>query len=813
MVRRTPQQTPTQASGPLNYLKDSSVHDSMTRWVTLHATEGMYIARNVGFKSIGHGYYMEDATETNNKLYGNLGVLARAAIADTVHNPRKVPGILATNQPDKPLSKTLDYMPYRSDYNHPTIFWITNGWNDLQYNFAAGAATCGACYWWLAAANSGPSQYEYWEGYASLQIDPNNPNNNFQRAGFTPLKNFVGNSCVAAMTSFQMNRETGECLGIYPPLLGARGLVAVPSSAPNGPDDTIIAEQPFQVYYPVITDVHDPTLCSKKDCSTQPQCPSGADDGTCAITQLDRYTTSFNFAQTNFAAVWLRKGWNLVTNSAITDIQTGGLNFITGGGYTRSDVGLGEWMLGRNGVFIGHSQPQPGQKPNPFAEDVGPFNPDSGLACDNDPLKGGQSNHCEYADGGMSFNSPAFPGQKLINIYDGPSHQANNAYLDINTAKVNCDPTQQVCFGSGVPLTWQIGVLKDKTKTYCYLPNAAIAWKQPNGFYYPPAFHSRNLWFDNVDIRHFVVEPLFEPVTYTDYDPFQQNQQEVTTRYCTYTNNMFSASFNNIDRQTVLNDDDGTLTGLTGALDGVRRPSISINEDGFFNAPLITPECLSDIDVKPPVPPGQPFTARTSPYEWQSTAIIAACARTAPPGDPPQQCLDPTDKRMKWGLNCGNSNCRGVPLYREYLTKAENNAGTRPAIRLMGLGTGQRSTLALNYGAYYIDTTQNCESQAGAMGCPLCVKFDKTDPTKCAEFDGSNPYNPSIFLGGQTYYVYFVYATDRMKQTYDIYVGPNFNLGEVHVQSILVNPNNYTINTPTSSFATPSINPKKFVDN
>ena len=84
---------------PLNYLKDCSIWDSMTRWVTLHATEGMYLARNVGFKSIGHGYYLEDATEVNNKLYSNIGVLARAAIMDTVHNPRQVPGILADNQP------------------------------------------------------------------------------------------------------------------------------------------------------------------------------------------------------------------------------------------------------------------------------------------------------------------------------------------------------------------------------------------------------------------------------------------------------------------------------------------------------------------------------------------------------------------------------------------------------------------------------------------------------------------------------------------------------------------------------------------
>ena len=53
-----------------------------------------------------------------------------------------------------------------------------------------------------------------------------------------------------------------------------------------------------------------------------------------------------------------------------------------------------------------------------------------------------------------------------------------------------------------------------------YLPNAAIGWKQPNGFYYPPAFHSANLFFDKVDIRHYVIQPLFKPGTYlTDDTP------------------------------------------------------------------------------------------------------------------------------------------------------------------------------------------------------------------------------------------------------------------------------------------------------
>ena len=405
-------------------------------------------------------------------------------------------------------------MPYRSDYNHPTVFWIMNGWNDFQYNMAAGAASCGSCYWWLPGSNSGPSQYETWDTYASQQIVLNK-DTNYDRAGMAPLKSFVGNSCVAAMNSFQMNGQTAECLGVRGD--GSAGLSAVESTAPPGPNGANLPAQPFQVYYPVLGEVHNPTICTTSDCSPNVNPCDGADTfSTCAVTQLDHYTTSFNFAQTNFSAVWLRKGWDLVTNSAFTDTQSGGLNFITGGGYTRSDVSLGEWLLVRNTVFIGHSQPFTANNvpANAFASDVGPFNSFSQLSCDNKANTA--TDHCEYANGGMSFNLPSFPGQKLLNIYDGPSHQDSNAYLDINTSKItDCTAGSGTCQNSAVPLAWNYGVLQDKTKTYCYLPNAAIGWKQPNGFYYPPAFHSKNLFFNNVDIRHFVIEPLFSPITPT----------------------------------------------------------------------------------------------------------------------------------------------------------------------------------------------------------------------------------------------------------------------------------------------------------
>jgi hypothetical protein len=92
------------------------------------------------------------------------------------------------------------------------------------------------------------------------------------------------------------------------------------------------------------------------------------------------------------------------------------------------------------------------------------------------------------------------------------------------------------------------GLKADIKNNLCYLPNAGIGWKQPNGFYYSPAFHSTNLFFDGVDIRHFVTETLFLPGTFdTDVGALKQ-------QYCywgaiaqpgTFT------GFTDVDRETV----------------------------------------------------------------------------------------------------------------------------------------------------------------------------------------------------------------------------------------------------------------------
>src|SRR5262249_54524757 len=62
---------------PNTFVRDSSIDESMTRWITVHGTQSVELSRNVGYLSIGHGFYLEDGVETDNKFYSNLGIFAR----------------------------------------------------------------------------------------------------------------------------------------------------------------------------------------------------------------------------------------------------------------------------------------------------------------------------------------------------------------------------------------------------------------------------------------------------------------------------------------------------------------------------------------------------------------------------------------------------------------------------------------------------------------------------------------------------------------------------------------------------------------
>jgi hypothetical protein len=747
---------------PLNtFVKDSSVNESMTRWITLHGVSDVLVERNVGYLSIGHGFYLEDAVETNNQLYSNLGIFARAGVTNA-QNPRNVPGILADPYTNGGPTK------YNSDKDTPAVFWITNGWNDFVGNMAAGAGMCGACFWETPAAMCGPSKKEKWTSYASEQrIDSTD------RTGSSPLKNFDGNYCTSAQTSFQTVGYIQNCGGVYtasapvdkypvpagPNVATVPNKLAPPSNVQSpacGPGTSI----PICAadYYPAIDDgpLKQGTKCPDDvtktcDSTNAPLCTGGSDPN-CMPSVINNYTSSFHWAPYNFSAVWLRIRWHLFANSFLSDVFNSGLTFISGGDYTRSSAPFGLWDLALQNVFVGHTQPA--DKIHAFASVLTPFNADTGLQCDNGapPYNGG---YCLSKNNSISIPKDNFgAGQHLFNIYDGPASEQSNAFINITKQPLGVNTISPYFFNTvlGVPKAYYpegVGI----TKNTCYMPNAAIAWKQPNGFYYPPNFRSLNLFFSNVDIRHYVVDPQWNPDTYTT------NATQAQAAYCQYAPNMFD-TFSANDRQTELTDEDGSLTGYLN--------TTSVNDDAFFTAPIEGPECQSDLSV-PTNPPNaskpSPGTAKSSPYSYVTTVVYPDAARLANPKL--KSCGDPD-----WTSRCSNQNCYGVPLYRLYQTGKEKAAAALPHfIRMAGFDICQRQSMSANHGLYYVDLTASAAKQdAWVSGLPPCVS-PPPDPTN----PPSNCIDRNVFKGGQAYDFFHVFASKDTEQTFKMYVGPGFN--------------------------------------
>ncbi|OWK36371.1 G8 domain-containing protein [Fimbriiglobus ruber] len=90
----------------------NSIWDSDNRWLTIHGTDYLVARDNVGYKSIGHGFFLEDGTEVYNVLDRNLAIGARAG---------------------KRLPKQV--LPF--DANEGAGFWWTCSLNAFTRNVAA----------------------------------------------------------------------------------------------------------------------------------------------------------------------------------------------------------------------------------------------------------------------------------------------------------------------------------------------------------------------------------------------------------------------------------------------------------------------------------------------------------------------------------------------------------------------------------------------------------------------------------------------------------------------------------------------------
>src|SRR5690348_7903262 len=63
--------------GQGQYIKNSSIHDTYSRCVTVHGTNHVRVQNNVAYNTVGHCYFLEDGVEHGNQYLNNLGILTR----------------------------------------------------------------------------------------------------------------------------------------------------------------------------------------------------------------------------------------------------------------------------------------------------------------------------------------------------------------------------------------------------------------------------------------------------------------------------------------------------------------------------------------------------------------------------------------------------------------------------------------------------------------------------------------------------------------------------------------------------------------
>ncbi|MDA9264363.1 T9SS type A sorting domain-containing protein [Saprospiraceae bacterium] len=112
--------------GTGQYFKNSSVHHSFNRAITIHGTSYVNVENNFFYDHIGHGVFLEDGSERFNTIKNNVVLLSKRPLMGEEVTP-------SDNQLNEVQNRT------------PSSFWITNPNNIFEGNVAAG--TQGTGYW------------------------------------------------------------------------------------------------------------------------------------------------------------------------------------------------------------------------------------------------------------------------------------------------------------------------------------------------------------------------------------------------------------------------------------------------------------------------------------------------------------------------------------------------------------------------------------------------------------------------------------------------------------------------------------------
>src|SRR5579884_1424123 len=138
------------------YIKNSAIHDTYNRCVTVHGTNYLDVENNVTYNNIGHCFFLEDAVEHGNQFVHNLGILTKCHPDKPCVGTNLGPfGAEGGKNFDTDAQNAKDIL-IPSD-NTASTFWITNPDNIYRDNVAAGSDATG---FWFALPQHPTGKFE-----------------------------------------------------------------------------------------------------------------------------------------------------------------------------------------------------------------------------------------------------------------------------------------------------------------------------------------------------------------------------------------------------------------------------------------------------------------------------------------------------------------------------------------------------------------------------------------------------------------------------------------------------------------------------
>jgi hypothetical protein len=138
------------------YIKNSAIHDTYSRCVTVHGTNYVDVENNVTYNNIGHCFFLEDGVEHDNQYVHNLGILTKCHPDAPCDATNLAPFGTTDGTNFKTTGQNAKDVLLPSD-NTAATFWITNPNNIYRDNVAAGSDSTG---FWFALPQNGTGKFE-----------------------------------------------------------------------------------------------------------------------------------------------------------------------------------------------------------------------------------------------------------------------------------------------------------------------------------------------------------------------------------------------------------------------------------------------------------------------------------------------------------------------------------------------------------------------------------------------------------------------------------------------------------------------------